>query len=349
MVPSVRVIAVGVTLLAALVATVSAWSPSTLAGRPDVVDHGVAMAPSGRGVHAVGGCPVFPADNWWNRRVDDRAVWRYSDRIVDRQAAGHAVHLDLGTVEEEYGIPVTVVPADQPELPLRFGVDGENYADESDPGPHPIPADAPIEGGTAAHPDPTGGDRHVIVVERGSCELVELYAATRVYGSGGEVVAYRAASAARWDLGSNALRPKYWTSADAAGLPILPGLLNYDEAASGAITHALRFTLPLARSAFTIPARHCGNHGTARSLPTYGMRFRLQSSVRARRWTGVARTIVIALKRYGLVYADQGSAMYVTGTTDPRWGPVLDQFREKPLDGSRFEVVRPFGDITVCR
>ena len=300
-------------------------------------------------VHAVGGCALFPADNPWNRRIDSRPVWRRSSAIVAGQAAGAELHLDLGTTEDYYGIPVNVVDEDQPLLPLAFGVDGEDYADESDRGPVFVPADAAIEGGSAADPDPAEGDRHVLAVRRGTCDLVELYAAERVRDRSGTVVGWRAAAAARWDLSSNRMRPAGWTSADAAGLPILPGLLDYDEAAVGPIAHALRFTLPTARHAYTWPARHCGPSGnTSADLPTYGMRFRLKASFPARRYTGAARRIVVAMKRYGLVYADQGSAMYVTGTADPRWSDALDQFRARPLDGRALEVVKPFRRIVRC-
>ena len=300
-------------------------------------------------VHAVGGCELFPADNPWNRRIDRRPVWRWSSAIVRRQAAGHDLHLDLGTTEDYYGIPVNVVDEDQPLLPLQFGTDGEDYRDESDRGPVFVPADAAIEGGSAGDPDPDEGDRHVITVRRDTCDLIELYAAERVRDASGEVVAWRAASAARWDLSSNRLRPAGWTSADAAGLPILPGLLSYEEAASGRITHALRFTLPSARSAYTWPARHCGPSGnTARDLPAYGLRFRLARSFPARRYTGVARTIVVAMKKYGLVLADQGSSMYVTGTSDPRWADALDQFRARPVDGTSLEVVKPWRRVVTC-
>lgn len=300
-------------------------------------------------VHTVGGCEVFPADNPWNRRVDDRPVWRHSAAIVARQAAGHALHLDLGTTEAFYGIPVNVVDADQPLLPLQFGTDGEDYRDESDRGPVPVPAGAAVEGGTASTPDPGEGDRHVVTVRRGTCDLVEMYAAERVRDASGEVVAWRAASVARWDLSSNRLRPAGWTSADAAGLPILPGLLSYDEAASGRITHALRFTLPSARAAYTWPARHCGPSGnTARDLPAYGLRFRLRKSFPTRRYTGAARAVVVAMKRYGLVYADQGSSMFVTGTSDPRWADALDQLREHPVDGRALQVVAPWRRVVTC-
>lgn len=301
------------------------------------------------GVHAVGGCPLFPADSPWNRRVDERPVWRWSQAIVDRQAAGHDLHLDLGTTEEYYGIPVNIVDQDQPLLPLHFGVDGEDYRDESDRGPVFVPADAAIEGGSTGDPDPEEGDRHVLTVRRGTCDLIELYAAERVRDASGKVVAWRAAAAARWDLSTNRLRPAGWTSADAAGLPILPGLLDYEEAASGRITHALRFTLPSARHAYTWPARHCGPSGnTAADLPAYGLRFRLPKSFPARRYTGAARAIVVAMKRYGLVFADQGSAMYVTGSADPRWADALEQFRERPLDGRALEVVKPWRRVVRC-
>ncbi|MFZ2503475.1 MAG: hypothetical protein WAW88_12485 [Nocardioides sp.] len=307
-------------------------------------------APAGRAaVHTIGGCSVFPEDNWWNTRLKGLPVHKRSRAIIRRQAAGHAIHLDLGVTERYYGIPINVAAADQPTRPLLFGVDGADYRSESDPGPVPFPDNAHIEGGASATDDPGSGDRHVIVVQRGSCTLIESYATERVRDDNGQVVAWRAAAVARWDLGSNRLRPKYWTSADAAGLPILPGLLTYDEAASGRITHALRFTLPMARSAFIKPARHCGPAGnTARSLPSYGMRFRLRKGFKATRYTGPARTIVKAMKRFGLMYADQGTAMYVTGTADPRWGPVLDQFRAKPIDGRNFRVVKT-GKATVCR
>ncbi len=301
------------------------------------------------GVHTVGGCAIFPADNPWNRRIDSRPVWSQSAPIVRKQAAGNDLHLDLGTTEAYYGIPVNVVDEDQQLLPLTFGVDGENYSDESDQGPVFIPADAAIEGGSAADPDPDEGDRHVIAVRRGTCDLIELYAARRVRDANGVVVAWQAAAAARWDLSSNRLRPATWTSADAAGLPILPGLLTYDEAASGAITHALRFTLPSARAAYTWPARHCGPSGnTARDLPTYGLRFRLKKSFSTAPYSGAARTIVVAMKRYGLIYADQGSSMYVTGTADPRWSDALDQFRAHPLDGRALEVVKPWHRVVRC-
>ena len=315
-----------------------------------VLGPAVALATPAGAAPVVGGCPVFPASNPWNQRIDRRPVDPRSGAIVRGQAAGSNIHLDLGSTEQEYGIPFSVVPRDQPLLPLSFGVDGEDYRDESDRGPVPIPAGAPIEGGRAGDRDPGSGDRHVIVIQRGVCRLVELYHAERVRNGSGRVTGWRASAAARWSLRSSRLRPAGWTSADAAGLPIFPGLLRYEEAATGSIEHAIRFTLPRARAAYVAPARHCGPSGnTASSLPVYGMRFRLKASVLASRYTGAARAIVVAMRRYGLIYADQGSAMYLTGTSDPRWADAIDQFRERPIDGSAFEVVRPPTAITVCR
>lgn len=297
------------------------------------------LLPSGAGAAPViAGCPVFPASNPWNRPIDTRPVDPRSAAIVAGQMAGAKLHLDLGTTEAEYGIPFTVVPRRQPLVPLSFGVGGEDYRDESDRGPVPIPLNAPVEG--AGQP----GDRHVIVIQRGVCRLIELYHAVRS-GNG-----WRASAAARWSLRSNRLRPAGWTSADAAGLPIFPGLLRYEEAASGRIEHALRFTLPEARYAYTTPARHCGPAGnTSPRLPVYGMRFRLRASFSERPYHGPALAIVRAMKRYGLVFADQGSALYVTGVTDRCWAPVLDDFRAHPVGGSQFDVVRPFGATTLCR
>lgn len=300
----------------------------------------VALPASAVAAPSIAGCPVFPASNPWNQRIDNRPVDPRSSAIVRRHAAGSSLHLDLGSTEKEYGIPFSIVPATQKLLPLSFGVDGEDYRDESDRGPVPIPANAPIEG---------GGDRHVIVIQRGVCRLIELYHGQRVRNAAGKVSGWRASAAARWSLRSNRLRPAGWTSADAAGLPIFPGLLRYEEAASGSIEHALRFTLPSARYAYMSPARHCGPSGnTASTLPVYGMRFRLKASFDSSSYKGAARVLVTAMKRYGLMYADQGSAMYVTGTTDPRWADAIDQFREHPLDGRHFEVVRT-ARTTVCR
>jgi hypothetical protein len=176
----------------------------------------------------IGGCDIFPEDNAWNRNVSSDPIDPASDALIAAMSPNAAIHLDLGTTEEYYGIPYTVVPASQPLISITYGTGGADYSDESDPGPMPIPLGAPIEGGSTADPDPTSGDRHVLVLQEGS---------------------FRVSSSAVWDLKVNHTRPPVWTSADAAGLPILPGLLRYEEALGGTIAHALRFTMPGIRRA----------------------------------------------------------------------------------------------------
>lgn len=289
---------------------------------------------------SLGGCQIFPNDNPWNRDVSADPVAANSAALLSVMSPGNALHLDLGTTEEYYGIPFTVVPSDQPLVTIEYGTDGADYGDESDPGPMPIPLNGPIEGGSAADPDPASGDRHVLVVRQGECVLYELYNTVRT-ASG-----FRVSSSARWDLTVNAIRPAGWTSADAAGLPILPGLLRYDEVASGAIRHALRFTVPHVRRAYVAPAGHCGQYADA-SLPPYGTRARLKAGFSLAPYSGDALVLLTALKTYGLMLADQGSGWYVTGTSDPRWEDALDQLRAHPVRGSDFELLAS-GPMTVC-
>lgn len=297
--------------------------------------------PPGDGaVASVGGCQLFPADNPWNRDVSRDPVAGNSDALLATMSPGSALHLDLGTTEEYYGIPFTVVPADQPLVPITFGTDGADYSDESDPGPMPIPLDVAIEGGSAADPSPAAGDRHVLVVRQGDCVLFELYNTERTADG------FRVSSSARWDLTSNAARPAGWTSADAAGLPILPGLLKYEEVAAGRISHALRFTVPHVRRAYVAPASHCGQYADA-ALPPYGTRARLRADFSLAGYSGDALVLLTALKTYGLILADQGSGWYVTGTSDPRWSGALDQLRAHPVRGSDFELLTA-GAMTTC-
>ncbi|HUR95796.1 MAG TPA: hypothetical protein VMY76_14530 [Gemmatimonadales bacterium] len=263
-----------------------------------------------------------------------------SAALLSAMSPASALHLDLGTSEEFYGIPYTVVPQGQPPVAIEYGTDGADYGDESDPGPMPIPLDAPIEGGSAADPNPGSGDRHVLVVQQGDCVLYELYNAVRT-ASG-----FRVSSSARWDLQENATRPAGWTSADAAGLPILPGLLRHDEVGAGRISHALRFTVPRVRRAYVAPASHCGQYVDA-SLPPYGTRARLKAGFSLTPYTGDALVILTALKTYGLILADQGSAWYITGTSDPAWADALDQLRSFPVRGSDFELLAS-GPMTSC-
>ncbi|MEA2358533.1 MAG: hypothetical protein QOI62_1793 [Solirubrobacteraceae bacterium] len=280
------------------------------------------------------GCPVLPPDSPWNSDVSQAPVAPDSDALVAAQAAGHDVHLDLGDTQPQYGIPFAIVSPAERRVPIRYGTDGADYGDESDHGPFPIPVSAPIEGASPQDRDPQNGDRHVLVLQRGRCVDYELYNAVRLPGGGWQV-----SSSARWDLTRNGRRPAGWTSADAAGLPILPGLLRYDEAASGEIRHALRFTLPRARRAYQAPAGHCGTT-TDLSAPPYGSRWRLKAAFDESPYRGPALAIVRALKRYGLMFADQGSSMFVTGTTDRRWTQTIEDIHQRhPIPGDAFEVV----------
>jgi hypothetical protein len=269
----------------------------------------------------IGGCPAFPASNAWNRDVSRAPVDPRSDAYVRSIDAGgnRFLHADFGG-GGTYGIPYRVVPRTQPRVPIRF----TDYGDESDPGPYPIPLDAPIE---------RGSDRHVLVVQRGTCRLFELFAARRS-GAG-----WAAASGAVFDLRSNRLRPAGWTSADAAGLPILPGLARYEEVRSGEIGHALRFTVARSQRAYVHPARHFASSSTDPSLPPMGLRLRLRRTYPLGRFRGQSLVILRALKRYGMIVADNGSTWFVTGASDRRWDDRdLDQLKTVP--GRAFEVVR---------
>ena len=272
------------------------------------------------GAPTVGGCSVFPSDNAWNRDVSTLPVHANSDRFVARinSQGGTRVHPDFGA-DPSYGIPYIVVPADQPTVPITYTA----YGDESDPGPFPIPPNAPVEGGS---------DRHVLVVQQGTCGLFELFGAQRS-GAG-----WSAESGARWNLRSNALRPLGWTSADAAGLPIFPGLTRFDEVAAGRIDHALRFTVSRTQRAYILPATHVASSSTNTDDPPMGLRFRLKASYDITSLTGQARVIAVALKRYGMIVADNGSNWYISGATDPRWND--DQLNAlKAIPGSAFEAV----------
>jgi hypothetical protein len=285
------------------------------------------LAPAAWGAPRVGGCPVFPRDNPWNQRVDRLPVVANSAAIVSSIGLRDTMHADFGSGLWEggpIGIPFTTVAGSQARVPVSF-----DYADESDRGPYPIPARAPIEGGRGAD-----GDRHVIVVDRKRCRLYELFAA---YPRGGGA-SWTAGSGAIWNLRSNRLRPRGWTSADAAGLPILPGLARYDEVKRGRIDHALRFTADRTRRAFIYPARHFASDLTDRSLPAMGQRLRLRRGYGISRFPRQARIVLRALKRYGMILADNGSSWYVSGAPDPRWSnDQLHTLHQVP--GSAFEVV----------
>ena len=290
----------------------SGWSRAVAARTPSAT-------PAPGGQPTVGGCSIFPTDNPWNREVSGLPVDPRSDDYIRSIGAGGFLHADFGG-GGEYGIPFEVVPADQPKVPITFTA----YGEESDPGPYPIPPNARVEQAT---------DRHVLVVQQGACRLYELYAAQRS-GEG-----WSADSGAVFDLRSNAVRPKGWTSADAAGLPILPGLARYDEVAAGSISHALRFTVQRSQRGFIFPARHFASSSDDPSLPPMGLRLRLKASYDVSRFRGHARVILEGLKRYGMIVADNGSSWSITGASDPRWDDEdLNQLKTVP--GSAFEAVR---------
>jgi hypothetical protein len=260
-------------------------------------------------------CTVFPAGNVWNTPVDGLPVLAGGATYIDTIGRTDTFHMDFGSWSG-YGIPYQVVDAATPRSAVTF-----DYADESDPGPYPIPASPLIE---------AGSDRHMLLVDRDACRLYELYAVRRTVAGG-----WTAGSGAIWDLGSNALRPAGWTSADAAGLPMLPGLVRYDEVASGEINHALRFTAPATRRSYVYPARHFASDSTSASLPPMGLRLRLSATADLSGLSHDARVIAVALQRYGMILADNGSPWYVSGMSDPRFSDdvlhELDRFTGNDL------------------
>jgi len=290
-----------------------------------------AEAPVGDGP-ALAGCPVFPPDHVWNVRVDALPRHPASDAYVAAIGADDPVHPDFGAGLWEgraIGIPFDVVGPGQATVPVSF-----LYADESDPGPYPIPPDAFVEGApTAGVPVPPGGDRHVLVLQTGSCTLHELFDAERQDDG-----SWSAGSGAVFDLRGYDLRPDGWTSADAAGLPILPGLVRYDEVAAGEIRHALRFTAPRTRRATVWPARHVASSLADPALPPMGQRFRLRADADLSGFSDAARVVARALQAYGMILADHGSAWFLSGAPDERWdNAALRDLRR--LRGSDFEAV----------
>ncbi len=267
-------------------------------------------------------CPIFPPDNAWNQRVDKLPVASSSAAVIASIGLDTGLHPDFGSGTWEgspIGIPITVVSSTQKRVPVAF-----DYAEESDAGPYPIPPSVRIEGGS---------DHHAILVDRDRCKLYELFALERM--SGGR---WHAGSGAIWNLRSNALRPLTWTSADAAGLPILPGLARYDEVARGRIDHALRFTVEQTRRAYVYPARHFASDLADASLPPMGLRVRLRAGYPTKGFPPQARVVLEALKRYGMIVADNGSNWYITGAPDPRWSND-DLHSLGRVQGKDFEVV----------
>jgi hypothetical protein len=278
------------------------------------------------GAAVVAGCPVFPADNHWNLRVDKLPVHPNSAAIVRSIGAGEHMHADFGSGRYQgapIGIPYRVVKRAQRRVRVSF-----DYAGESDRGRYPIPRRVPIEGGRGSD-----GDRHVIVLQRSRCRLYELFDA---HPNGGG--RWQAGSGAIYNLRSNRLRPRGWTSADAGGLPIFPGLARWPEVRRGRIDHALRFTASRTRRAYIYPARHFASSLTDPDLPAMGQRLRLKRGFDIARFPRQSRIVLRALRRYGMILADNGSSWYVSGAPSGGWdNDDLHSLHDVP--GSAFEVV----------
>jgi uncharacterized repeat protein (TIGR02543 family) len=289
--------------------TVTVSAPSTL------------IANFGTQILANTTCTMFPANNVWNTPIDTLPVDPNSNAYVTTIGTGRNLHADFSAAGG--GIPYVIVPGTQPLVPIAFG---EGLI-ESEPGPYPIPANAPIE-------NPPGfGDRHVVVLDSSSCKLYELYLSiAQPDGS------WQASSGAIFDLNSNALRPNGWTSADAAGLPILPGLVRYEEVAAGEIKHAIRLTVPQTRNAYIWPARHKASSLSGTQYPPMGQRFRLKASFDITPFPADVQVILTALKKYGMILADNGSSWFLTGAPDTRWNDTtLHRLHE--ILGSNLEAV----------
>ncbi len=287
----------------------------------------VAGTPSLGANASLNGRRPFPADNPWNQDISADAVDPNSAALI--AACGvRDLHPDFGTTYNgaPNGIPYVVVAGTQGRVPVSF-----DYDDESDAGPYPVPPNAPIEGGVSGT-----GDRHILILDRDNWLLYELFAAYPV--NGGQ--SWRAGSGAIFDLKTNAMRPAGWTSADAAGLPVFPGLVRYDEAVvEGEIRHALRFTCPTTRRAYVHPARHYASSRTDANLPPMGMRVRLRADFNVSTYPAEVQVILNAMKRYGMLLADNGSGWFVSGAPDPRWSD--DNLAAlKRVSSSNFEVVR---------
>lgn len=311
-------------LLLAVAATVACGGHDTSAvAAPDASEGVIAGVPNG----SLHGQRPFPADNWWNTDISGDPVDPNSATLI-ASCGNVGLHPDFGTVWNgaPNGIPYILVKGTQKLVPVSF-----TYASESDPGPYPVPRNAPIEGGANS-----SGDRHLIVLDVDNKKLYEMFSAYPQ--NGGQ--SWKAGSGAVFDMNSNTLRPMYWTSADAAGLPIFPGLVRYDEAVElGKIEHALRFTCPQTRRAFVDPARHYASSSLSTALPPMGMRVRLKSTFNISAFPAEVQVILTAMKKYGMFMADNGSGWYVSGAPDPRWSDNnLSTLRNVP--SSAFEVVK---------
>jgi hypothetical protein len=298
----------------------------------------------------LGSCTVFPAppastpanapslgtEAAWNQNIAKAPRSANSAKVIAYidSHGGDAIHPDFGS-PREYGFTYAVVGAGAKKLPIHYTA----YGSESSPGPFPVPPNAPVEGGAHAE-----GDRHVLVVDKSTCKLYELYDA---FYQGKPKSHWNADAGVEWDLNSAALRPDGWTSADAAGLPIFPGLVRYEETAAGQVDHAIRVTMDSTRNAWIHPASHCAGDTDSGAAPPMGLRLRLKQSYGLGGMGPAARAIATAMKEYGLIVADNGSNWYISGSSDPRWDDEeLDALKRIP--GSAFEVVRSAAGVHAC-
>lgn len=328
-----RALAAGLGL--ALIATAVAVSvPAQAVGPyPDLGSCSVFPDPPPR---TAASAPSLPTEAAWNQDISKAPVAPNSAATIAyiNSHGGNLLHPDFGS-PRTYGFPYAVVDASQRKLPINYTA----YGDESDAGPFPIPKVAPIEGGNSSD-----GDRHVLVVDRSSCTLYELY---RAFFKGGGGVHWNADSGTRWDLRSSGRRPDSWTSADAAGLPIFPGLVRYDEVAAGHLEHAIRVTFDSTRNAWVHPASHCAGDTSNPDAPAMGTRLRLKTGYGLGGFSGGAKVIADAMKRYGLIVADNGSNWYFSGSSDRRWDDEnLDQLKRIP--GSAFQVIKSAARPHAC-
>jgi hypothetical protein len=305
--------------------SLSLISPSSASALP--AQNGCSAMALGAGASLNGFIP-FPANSLWNQNIANALVDSNSDAIISFIGTTTPLHPDFGSglyAGQSIGIPYIVVSG-TPLVKINFTA----YGDESDPGPMPVPMTAPIEG----YPKPGNGDRHVLVLDRDNCWLYELYSSHSLKNGN-----WDAGSAAVWDLLNGGQRPYGWTSADAAGLPIFPGLARYDEYAAGAIAHALRFTLQSSEAAFTPPASHWAANSTNPAAAPMGMRLRLKASYDTSGFSAQSKVILTALQQYGMIMADNGSSMYISGAPDNRWdNDDLGELKQVPA--SAFEVVQ---------
>lgn len=273
------------------------------------------------------GCGVFPANNIWNAPVDNLPLDPHSADYINTIGSNTGFHPDFGAGlwnNAPIGIPFTTVPGSQPLVAISF-----TYSDESDPGPYPIPENAPIEGGANS-----SGDRHVLIIDKDNCKLYEIYKSYKNTDG-----TWRGGSGAVYDLNSNALRPDTWTSADAAGLPIFPGLVRYEEVAAGEIKHIIRFTCQYTQKAYIWPARHYASSSTDVKRPPMGQRFRLKKSFNTASFSAQTKVILEAMKKYGIILADNGSDWYLSGIPNESWDNDNLVRELKLVKGSDMEAV----------